>query len=213
MKEWKIRQQIANEEVDYVQLKDILSKYAQPRDKITSLLKNKVLIRIKKGLYIFGPNYSQKPYVKETLANLIYGPSAISLEYALSFYGLIPEKVNTITSITNKRNKVFNTPAGCFTYQYLHPEKYSIGITQIQINKTHPVLIATPEKALADLLTIGSQKQKCANKQELETLLFENLRIESENIKKMQKNLIYAIAKIYKKHNTDLLAKYISLLS
>ena len=61
----------------------------------------------KKGLYIFGKSVALQPYSKEVLANLIYGPSAISLSYALSYYGLIPERVHIVTSITNNRIKTF----------------------------------------------------------------------------------------------------------
>src|SRR5205085_9208942 len=100
------------EEIDYQFLLSLLLEYARPREKISAWLKSGELIRVKKGLYIFGPQVAQGPYSPEVLANLIYGPSAISLNYALSFYGLIPERVTTITSITNKRNKQFSTAVG-----------------------------------------------------------------------------------------------------
>ena len=122
----QLRKSAINEEIDYLFLQDKLKTYAYPRDKITSLLKSGALIGVKKGIYIFGENLALRAYCKETLANLIYGPSAISLEYALSFYGMIPERVETITSITNKRDKTFNTPVGNFTYKYINPIKYPI---------------------------------------------------------------------------------------
>ena len=52
-----------------------LADYQRPREKITQLLKNKVLIRVKKGLYVFGEAYKKGPYSLEILSNLIYGPS------------------------------------------------------------------------------------------------------------------------------------------
>ncbi len=72
------------------------------------------------------------------------------MEYALSFYGLIPEKIEIVTSITNKRNKLFKTPVGIFSYKYISLEKYSLGITQLQLDDTHRILIATKEKAIVD---------------------------------------------------------------
>ena len=92
MNGWELRKIVGHEELDTLTLNSVLSGYSNPRDKISRLVKEKVLIRIKKGLYIFGPQFAEKPYSNEILANLLYGPSAISLEYALSYYGLIPEK-------------------------------------------------------------------------------------------------------------------------
>ncbi len=145
-----------NEEVDYLFIKYALRSYANPRAKITALLRSKELIRVKKGLYILDGKSPRKPYVKETLANLIYGPSYISLEYALAFYGFIPERVETLTSVTYKKDKLFKTPLGVFSYRYLNPVKYCVGITQIMYDSTHPILIATPEKALADKILLAS---------------------------------------------------------
>jgi hypothetical protein len=71
----------------------------------------------------------------------------------LSFYGLIPEKVETVTAITSKRKKKFTTPVGRFTYTYLNPSKYPIGVTQVAVAEKQYAIIATKEKALVDILT------------------------------------------------------------
>jgi len=78
-----IRKKIPHEEFDYQTLLECLKKYSRPRDKITDLLKTGDIIRIKKGLYLFGDEYRLRPYSREILSNLIYGPSYISLDYAL----------------------------------------------------------------------------------------------------------------------------------
>jgi len=109
------------EEVDYNYLKSVLSRYKNVRVKINDMLRKKELIRVKKGLYVLGEPYKKNHFYRETLSNLIYGPSYISLEYALSFYGMIPERTETITAITNKRNKIFSTPVGRFTYRFIRP--------------------------------------------------------------------------------------------
>ena len=113
----ELRNIIGREEFDYQALMSALSQYASPRDKVTALLRSGVIIRIKKGLYIFGRDYRREPFCRELLANLIYGPSYVSLEYALSYYGMIPERVETITSITSGRARSFVTPVGQFTYR------------------------------------------------------------------------------------------------
>ncbi len=69
---------------------------------------------------------------RKVLANLIYGPSYISLEYALQYWGLIPERVETVTSITGKRNKFFTTPLGNFSYRYLHKSKFIQGVLLVK---------------------------------------------------------------------------------
>ncbi|MEA3441146.1 MAG: hypothetical protein U9R58_12785 [Chloroflexota bacterium] len=106
----KIRAKIHGEIFDYQVLLYTLSGYRKPRDKITRLLAAGAIVRIKKGLYCFGDPFRKKPISREHLANLIYGPSYISIDYALSYYGLIPERVETITSVTTHRSRDFDTP-------------------------------------------------------------------------------------------------------
>jgi predicted transcriptional regulator of viral defense system len=84
-----IFQSILREEFDYQILQDALADYSRPRDKIRNLIKKKEIIRVKKGLYVLGDGHRKRPYSRELLANLIYGPSYVSLEYALSYHGLI----------------------------------------------------------------------------------------------------------------------------
>ena len=77
------------------------------------------------------------------------------MEYALAYHGLIPERVETITSVTSMRDKKFDTPIGTFTYRYLGPKKYPHEIEQLWVDQQHPILIATPEKALFDYVTLN----------------------------------------------------------
>lgn len=194
-----------NPEVDYLFMKYALKDYAQPRAKIMALLRSKELIRVKKGLYILdGKNYS-KPYVKETLANLIYGPSYISLEYALSFYGFIPERVETITSVTNKKDKLFKTPLGVFSYRYLNPTKYCVGITQVMYDSTHPILIAAPEKALVDQILLATPHLHFENIKEMENFLFEDLRISYEKIATLDRKFFSKIDTVFNNKNIHIL--------
>jgi len=152
----QLRKAIGREEFDHPQLTSVLSSYRAIDQKINELLKSGAIVRIKKGLYVFGADSRLKPICKESLANLIYGPSCISMEYALSHHGLIPERVETITSVTPKRDKEFNTPIGRFTYRYLNSSKYPHGVEQHWIDKQHPILIATAEKALCDYVVLNN---------------------------------------------------------
>lgn len=190
----KIKQNIPTEEFDYVMLKSVLKNYKNPRVKINDLIKRNNIVRVKKGLYVFGSNISQNLYTKETLSNLIYGPSYISMEYALSYYGIIPERAETITNVTNKRNKMFETPIGRFTYKYINPKLYSFGITQIEIDDLHRILIATKEKAIADLLYFST---KMKDTKQLELFIFDDMRFDENQLKKLNKIKLKQLTRLY----------------
>jgi predicted transcriptional regulator of viral defense system len=203
-----LRKRALTEEIDYIFVVDALSDYRNPRVKIHDLLKKGDIIRVKKGLYVFGPDLARGPYSKETLANLIYGPSYVSLEYALSFYGLIPEKVETVTSVTNKRKKLFHTPVGVFSYVYINPALFPHGITLHEMDKLHRILIATKEKALCDTLYFSEKIETVSS---MLRHLVENLRIERGDLKSLNVGRIKRLARLYG-HNADLLYKSIRSL-
>lgn len=197
------------EEIDYQSLLNILHNYSRPRDKISEWLKSGDLIRVKKGLYVFGEHISLSPYSTEILANLIYGPSAISLNYALSYFGLIPERVTTITSITNKRNKLFSTPVGIFTYRYLNNNKYSIGIELIKnINQNH-FLIASPEKAISDYISLVDKEIEITNIDEMHHYLLSDLRMDANGLRKLNLPKLTSISNLYDDRRLDILVVFL----
>jgi predicted transcriptional regulator of viral defense system len=154
----KILRQIETAYVDAQTLLNLLGEYKKPRDCILRMIKNGDLIRLKNGFYLIADKIKQGsntaiPY--EQIANMLYGPSYVSLEWALSFYGMIPERVHTVTSMALGRCKEYHTPIGDFTYYRLGSESYSIGITQKKsIDFVGGFLMASPEKALADLVFV-----------------------------------------------------------
>lgn len=170
-----LRKKIDREEFDYPALMSALSTYANPRDKVTSLLRKGVVVRVKKGLYVFGDDYRKRPFSRELLANLIYGPSYVSLEYALSYHGLIPERVQAVTSVTTKRSKGFETPVGLFVYRQTPKASFHLGMDRVN-HEDFSFLIATPERALADKLR-DDRGSAVRSLGEMETYLFENLRL------------------------------------
>ena len=87
-----------------------------PNEKIRALEKDGQLIRLKRGLYVVSSEVSGEPVNACLCANHIYGPSYVSLQYALRYYGLIPEQVFTVTSMTMKHSMVFYTPLARFDY-------------------------------------------------------------------------------------------------
>ena len=189
----QIRRQISQEEFDYQTLLNCLKDYGRPRDKIRALLRSGAIIRVKKGLYVFGPDYSRGPFSRELLANLIYGPSYVSLDYALSYYGLIPERVETVTSVTCGKNRTFSTPVGRFTYWSIPLDSYRVGIDIIQLDERRSFLMATPEKALADKIC-RSRDSDIRRAEEFEAYLLEHLRIDPGELLRLNPKRIKEIA-------------------
>lgn len=188
-----LREKAPGESFDYTFLMDCLSAYKSPRSKVTHLLRSGEIIRVKKGLYIFGPQQRRSLVSLEVLANQIYGPSYVSLEYALAFYGLIPEFVVEVTSVTTKRQKKYETPIGRFSYIPIPVALFSTGFTLLQITDYSSALIATPEKAVADLLYL--RKLKIKSNSDLEALLFEDLRLDQTGIKRLHIGVLSDILK------------------
>lgn len=200
-----VRKLIPYDEFDYQTLVSALKGYAHPRDRITTLLRNGSIIRVKKGLYVFGDDNRRRPYSREILANLIYGPSYISLEYALQYHGIIPERVETVTSVTVGRSRRFHTPIGLFTYRMIPLDAYRTGIDRIETGDGRSFLMAVPEKALADKLRLD--RVSIHTQKELQVYLFDDLRIESATIKEMSPIQLEEYADRYHSRKILLLSK------
>ena len=203
-----IRRAVDTDVLDYQQLMDCLEGYAKPRDKIRAMLRAGEIVRVKKGIYVFGEDYRRGPWSREILANLIYGPSYISLDYALSYYGFIPERVVVVTSVTLSRSRRFETPVGLFTYRSLSRRKYSIGIDQLTLDSDQHFLIATPAKALADKIWTD-QRFTPRRTADFHAYLYDDLRINSEALNGVDRILLGRIAQQYGLRKIRLLCDYL----
>ena len=204
----ELRSKITSEEFDYQALLDDLREYGRPRDKITDLLRQGAIIRIKKGIYVFGERYRRLPYSREVLANMIYGPSYISLDYALHYYGMIPERVEAVTSVTCSRGRRFSTPVGLFIYRGISMNAYQIGIDQVVLDGGHTFLIAVPEKALSDKIH-DDRGTGVRTLTEMRTYLLDNLRIDPERLEKLNADMLSLIADRYRSRKIRLLSNLI----
>lgn len=110
--------------------------------------------KIRQGFYIFSDLEITEQELF-TIANRIYEPSYISLEMALSIYGLIPEAVYSITSVTSQKTKTWKTPVGNFIYRHIRPELL-FGY-ELQEHRGHYYQIAEIEKAILDYLYFNSK--------------------------------------------------------
>ena len=205
MRIFDLRSRIQTEIFDYQTLIYALGDLSCPRDKITDLMRNDVIIRVKKGLYIFGEKFRRYPYSRELLANLIYGPSYVSLDYALSYYGLIPEKVEIITSVTTNRSRRFSTPVGLFTYRRIPVSAYAQGFIQVEAENKQVFLMATREKALADKL-VSLRGVTFDSLSEIAEFLEEDLRIDTEILRSLSVEMIEQYAAGYRSRKLKILA-------
>jgi predicted transcriptional regulator of viral defense system len=182
--------------------KSNLASYSNKNNKISRDIRDGKLFKIVTGLYETDPNTSG--YL---LASSIYGPSYISFEYALATYGLIPERVYTITCATfdKKKKKQYDTQFGVFTYRDIPSEAYPEEI-MLRTEGNYSYQIATAEKALCDKLYTLSPLNNYSN---LENMLFNDLRIDIDEFNKLDADKIEKLSKLYHSTNINLLAKYI----
>ena len=121
------------------------------KTKTVRLVRDGDIIRLKKGLFVLSPSTSNielSPYI---LANHIYGPSYVSMQTALRYYGLIPEAVYSVQSMTTGKTQNYVNSEGYFGYTHVSPEYYRVGVA-IKKEAGATFMIATPEKALCDLM-------------------------------------------------------------
>jgi hypothetical protein len=123
-----------------------------PENKVADLERKRLVIRIKRNLYVISKKVHNQEISRELVANHLYGPSYVSLESALAHYGLIPERVYVMRSVCMKMRKRYDTPLGQFEYEKVPAQYFQVGVNQEIIEKSHCFLIASPEKALCDLI-------------------------------------------------------------
>lgn len=189
-------------------IKPLLEDYTNPDEFISRMVKSGELIRLKNGFFLISDKIKESPVPYEQIANLLYGPSYISFEWALSFYKMIPEGVYVVTSASATKSKIFKTPIGTFDYQYLSHQRYSIGIDQKE-NEAGRFLIATPEKALADLVHFKSKKLEG---DDLLSDLVEARRIDEDLLKNLNKKHLQEIANNYRSKSVMNLANVLGRL-
>ncbi len=102
------------------------------------------ILQLKKDFYVFPDALPPDVYI----ANILYTPSYISLEFALSYHGIIPETVYEITSVTTKATRRFETLGKVFSYRKIKKVAYT-GY-EIQKQKGLSFNIANAEKAFVD---------------------------------------------------------------
>lgn len=176
--------------------------YKDPKHRILAMSRRGAIIPIKRGIY-----ETDRTTPGYLLANVILGPSYLSYEYALSYYGMIPERVVTYTSATfgKKKTLEFTNEFGSYKYRDIPYEVYPYYYTRELIND-YPLLIATKEKALCDMLSMISPIRGIAD---FEEYLFDGMRLDEDEFANLDKARIKRIAPLYHKTNLDQIVKLI----
>lgn len=178
-----IKTQIPNDFFTDAELMRILPKSSDSR---YGLVKRAIasgdITRICRGLYVLSKRHQRNGIDLFELAQTIYGPSYISLESALSYHGWIPEGVQTTTSISQNRSREFRTPLCVFSYSRMPKFNY-IGVKRISSGRSL-FLMADPAKAFVDMVFVLKKDWEGA------TPLLSSLRIEREDLKKINKEIL-----------------------
>jgi hypothetical protein len=179
-------------------LYSLFSDLKQPKDKISDLERKGFVIRIKRNLYVVSSRVHNQEISSELVANHLYGPSYVSLESALAHYGLIPERVYAMRSVCMKMCKNYDTPLGHFEFVKM-PEKYfPIGVRQEIVNNQYAFLIASPEKALCDLI-LYTNNLRLQSIRAMQTYLEDDLRIDFSAVEHWNTEIVKQCAEMGRK--------------
>ena len=177
--------------------------------KVVWLEKNGYIIRLKRGLYVVNPEYTGKRLSNELIANHLYAPSYVSMSTALRYYGLIPEAVYVNQSMTVKHSRSFQTHVGNYDYKCISREAFAVGVRTEHV-ADYAFLIASPEKALCDLIA-NSSKVNLRYMKDVENYLENDIRMDMEKFMKFDPRVLEEYIKVSKKSDSiATLLKYLT---
>lgn len=184
--------------VSHATLLAVLSAYQAPNFKIHRWLDEGALISLKRGLYAVPSSADssspQSSLFLPLLANHLYGPSYVSMEFMLSHYGYIPERVVQVTSVTTRRGKVFENDLGRFSFQRLPVPYYALGIDYVKASARVGYMVACREKALCDWLAL-TPNLKIYSTKGLRVLLLEDMRMDGAMLNGLDQEKVMCFAR------------------
>jgi len=160
-------------------LDEVLKGYRRPGDKVSEWLRQGALQPLRRGLYITGASLRSRAVCLPLVANHLYGPSCVSLDFALAWHGLIPEGVADVTSVTPRPSHRLSNALGRFSYHHLPMPYYAVGQELGVSDDGLSFLIASPVKALCDRLVL-SRRLPLLSTAAMRQWLLEDLRLDAE---------------------------------
>ena len=146
------------------------------------------------------------------IANHLRGPSYVSLESALSYWNMIPERVYEISSVTLKTSKKYSTPLGRFSFLHLAAPYYAFGIESVRLSEQQTALIASREKAICDKIILTSGVLLRSVRQTHDFLL-EDMRIDEDALRSLNSAVIRTwLADAPKRNSLEMLVKTLEQL-
>jgi len=121
------------------------------RRQLSFWVKSGRIYQLRRGLYALAPPFQKVKPHPFVVANQLVRGSYVSLQSALAHYGLIPEYVPVITSVTTSRPGRWNTPLGNFEFRHVKPDLL-FGYLSTGVSDKQQAFVASPEKALLDLI-------------------------------------------------------------
>lgn len=165
--------------------------------KIRLLERDKQIILLKRGLYVCNPNTIGIVLSTKLIANHLYTRSYVSMSSALRYYGVIPEEVYVMQSMTLKHSRDFDRPIGRFEYTNIPNDVFSVGLSSVKKNE-YAFVIVTPEKAFCDLIA-NSPGVNFRYPKDAAHYLKEDIRMELSDFKQMNTAILEAYVKVGKK--------------
>jgi len=151
----------------------------QVQRQVTDWVRAGKLVQLRRGLYTLAEPYQVEAPHTYVIANRLVHGSYVSLHMALSHYDLIPEHVAVVTSVTTGRPGMWQNHYGHFSYQHIQPALF-FGFHYRQVTKAQWAYMATPEKALLDLIYLTPDGD---NADYIQTLRLQNLdQLDSERL-------------------------------
>ena len=132
---------------------------AKLRPQLSRWTKAGKILQLRRGVYLLASPYRKVEPHPFLIANYLRAGSYVSLQSALAHYGMIPEHVPVVTSVTTARPERLNTPMGVFSFRHMKHSCF-FGYMQVEISQKQYAFIATPEKALLDLMYLTPQGER-----------------------------------------------------
>ena len=185
---------VGNDEIN-----SLFSGYRSPYHKIAAMERAGNFIRLKNGLYVVSPEISGMALSLPLIANHLYGPSYVSMRWALRYYGLIPERVFIVESITIRRSKTYENSLATFQYTSCQDAYFHIGIRIVREDNCS-FLMASPEKALCDLI-VNTSRLRLRSLKSMRQYLEEDIRFDMEALAAFDCSILREISEVSPKKN------------
>jgi len=149
--------------------------------------KKGLLLKLKRGVFLLNQNDRKITPSRAYIANQLYTPSYVSLEYALNYYGIIPERVNALTCISTRKTSRISNKLGEFIYQHI---KYSgfRGFKALKDESGFVYFIAEPEKAIVDFCYLNLKDFQ----EDFKAIFIESYRLQNLEILNTKKVINFA---------------------